>query len=302
MTREPGAAEALSYLLADAVERAAAWTVRVVARRRLGATGVAWNAEGVVVTADHVIESEDEVVIGLPDGSTTAAQVVGRDPGTDLAVLRIEAASLPAADRTPEGSTRVGQLALGLGRPGSSIQASLGVVSAIGGQWRTRRGRQIEGFVRSDVTFFPGFSGGPLIDAAGRLIGINTSRFGPSQGIAIPVAAASRVVDILLSKGRISRAYVGIGSQPVALPAALASKVGSQESGLLIVSVEPSSPADSAGVLVGDILVGLGDAAISDAADLQAQLGPERVGEAATLRVLRGGQPIELTVTLGERA
>lgn len=302
MTSTSSAAEALSNHLADAVEAAAAWTVRVVARRRLGATGVAWNAEGVVVTADHVIESEDDVLIGLPDGSTTSAQVVGRDPGTDLAVLRLDGATLPAADRTPEGSVRVGQLALGLGRPGSSIQASLGVVSALGGQWRTRRGRQIEGFVRSDVTFFPGFSGGPLIDAAGRLIGINTSRFGPGQGIAIPVVAASRVIDILLAKGRISRAYVGIGSQPVALSAAIASKVGNQESGLLIVSVEPSSPADSAGVLVGDILVGLGDASINDAADLQAQLGPERVGEAATLRVLRGGEPVQFSITLGERA
>ena len=302
MTSQSGAAEALSNQLADAVDRAAAWTVRVVARRRLGATGVAWNAEGVVVTADHVIESEDDVRVGLPDGSTTSAQVVGRDPGTDLAVLRFEGASLPAADRSPEGSVRVGQLALGLGRPGSSIQASLGVVSALGGQWRTRRGRQIEGFVRSDVTFFPGFSGGPLIDATGRLIGINTSRFGPGQGIAIPVAAASRVVDILVAKGRISRAYVGIGSQPVALSASLAPKVGGQESGLLIVSVEPSSPADAAGALVGDILVGLGDASITDAADLQAQLGPERVGEAVTLRVLRGGEPVQLSATLGERA
>ncbi|MCC6236860.1 MAG: trypsin-like peptidase domain-containing protein [Dehalococcoidia bacterium] len=302
MTSEPGAALALSNLLADAVDRAAAWTVRVVARRRLGATGVAWNAEGVVVTADHVIESEDDVQIGLPDGSTSRAHVVGRDPGTDLAVLRLEGATLPAADRAPEGSARVGQLALGLGRPGSSIQASLGVVSALGGQWRTRRGRQIEGFVRSDVTFFPGFSGGPLIDAGGRLIGINTSRFGPGQGIAIPAPAAARVIDILLAKGRISRAYVGIGSQPVALPAALAAKAGNQESGLLIVSVEPSSPADAAGILVGDILVGLGDAAITDAADLQAQLGPERVGEAVPLRVLRGGEPLERSVTLGERA
>ncbi len=301
MTTSPGAAEALSLSLADAAEHAARWTVRVAARRRIGATGVAWTTEGVVVTADHVIESEDDVTVGLPDGSAVPAQVVGRDPGTDLAVLRLDGASLPAADHAPEGSVRVGQLALGLGRPGSSIQASLGVVSALGGQWRTRRGRQIEGFVRSDVTFFPGFSGGPLIDVAGRLIGINTSRFGPAQGIAIPAAVAGRIIEVLLAKGRISRAYVGIGSQPVALPPALAARIAGQESGLLVVSVEPSSPADVAGLLVGDILVGMSGVAIADAADLQSQLGPERVGEAAVLQVLRGGAPLDLPATLGER-
>jgi S1-C subfamily serine protease len=302
MVGQPGPAEALSQSLANAVELAARWTVRVTARRRIGASGVVWASGGVIVTADHVIEQEDEVLIGQPDGTELPAQVVGRDPGTDLAVLRVVNATLPAADRAPEGSARVGNLVLGLGRPGASVQASLGVVSAVGGQWRTRRGRQIEGFVRSDVTFFPGFSGGPLIDAAGRLVGINTSRFGPGQGIAIPVAAAERVIDVLLAKGRISRAYVGIGSQPVALPPALAAKIGGQESGLLIVSVEAASPGERAGLLVGDILVGMSDEAIADAGDLQARLGPERVGAQVTLRVLRGGEPLELSATLGERA
>lgn len=295
-------AEQLSQSLAGAVERASAWTVRVSARRRIGATGVVWAAGGVIVTADHVLEQDDEVGIGQPDGTQVPAQVVGRDPGTDIAVLRVVGTALPVAERAPEDAARVGALAVAVGRPGSSVQASLGIVSAVGGQWRTRRGRQIEGFVRSDATFFPGFSGGPLIDAAGRLIGVNTSRFGPGQGITIPAAAADRVVDVLLAKGRITRAYVGIGSQAVALPAALAAKVGSQESGLLIVSVEATSPAERAGLLPGDILVGMNDDAIADAADLQARLGPERVGAAVTLRILRGGEPLGVQATLGERA
>ncbi len=297
-SQSPG--ETLSNALAEAVALASPWTVRVGARRRIGASGVAWRAGGVIVTADHVIEQEDEVQITFADGSDARAQVVGRDPGTDLAVLRVER-DLPVAERAPEAA-RVGALAIAVGRPGAGVQASLGIVSAIGGQWRTRRGRQIEGFVRSDATFFPGFSGGPLIDAAGRLIGVNTSRFGPGQGITIPVVAADRVVEVLLAKGRISRAYLGIGSQPIALPAALSAKVGEQETGLLVISIEAATPAENAGLLPGDILVGMEDAAITDASELQAQLGPERVGALVHLRVLRGGEPLTLEATLGERA
>ncbi|MFN8637943.1 MAG: trypsin-like peptidase domain-containing protein [Dehalococcoidia bacterium] len=300
MVSNQSASETLSNALAEAVALASPWTVRVGARRRIGASGVAWRSGGVIVTADHVIEQEDEVQITFADGSDARAEVVGRDPGTDLAVLRVEH-DLPVAARAPEAA-RVGALAIALGRPGAGVQASLGIVSAIGGQWRTRRGRQIEGFLRSDATFFPGFSGGPLIDAAGRLIGVNTSRFGPGQGITIPAAAADRVVDILLSKGRISRAYLGIGSQPIALPAALSAKIGEQETGLLVISVEGATPAEAAGLLPGDILVGMEDAAITDASDLQAQLGPERVGATVHLRVLRGGEPLTLEATLGERA
>lgn len=300
MVSSQSSGEALSNALAEAVALASPWTVRVGARRRIGASGVAWRAGGVIVTADHVIEQEDEVQITFADGTDARAQVVGRDPGTDLAVLRVER-ELPVAGRAPEAA-RVGALAIAVGRPGTGVQASLGIVSAIGGQWRTRRGRQIEGFVRSDATFFPGFSGGPLIDAAGRLIGVNTSRFGPGQGITIPAAAADRVVEVLLAKGRISRAYLGIGSQPIALPAALSAKVGEQETGLLVISVEPATPAEGAGLLPGDILVGMDDAAITDASELQAQLGPERVGALVHLRVLRGGEPLTLDATLGERA
>ena len=301
MTSERTTLEDISEGLASAAERAGAWTVRVAARRRIPATGVVWAEGGVVVTADHVIEQEDEVVVGLPDGTEVAAQVVGRDPGSDLAVLRVAGATIAPAVRA-QASARVGNLVLALGRPGAAVQASFGVVSALGGPWRTRRGRQIDGFVRSDTTFFPGFSGGPLIDAAGRLLGINTSRFGPGQGITIPTAAAESVVAALLASGRIRRAYLGVGSQPVALPAALAAKVGGQESGLLIVSLEAGTPADTAGLLMGDILVAMDGHPLTDAADLQGQLGAERVGAQAAVRVLRGGEPLDIAVTLGERA
>lgn len=292
--------EQASTALADAVERAGAHTVRVNARRRVPATGVAWG-DGLIVTTDHVIEREEEITVGLPDGREVAATLVGRDPGSDLAVLRVSEGGPAAPEMAPDGSARVGNFALALGRPGSSVQASLGAVSAVGGAWRGRGGAQVEGFIRSDTTFFPGFSGGPLVDARGRVIGINSSRFRPGPGITIPVAAVRRIVETLVSQGRIQRAYLGVGSQTTRLPAAIAAKVGGQESGLLIVGVEEDSPAGRAGLLVGDILVAFEGGPLPSTDALQSALGAAAVGSTATLRVLRGGEPVDVPVALGER-
>jgi S1-C subfamily serine protease len=179
--------------------------------------------------------------------------------------------------------------------------ASLGVISAIGGPWRTMRGSHIDGYIRTDTTFFPGFSGGPLVDAMGRVVGVNSSRLGRGAGVTIPAAAAAKVVDALVKQGRIRRGWLGVASQPARLPATLAAKLGGQESGLLLVMVEADSPADRAGLLMGDILVAMAGSPVIDTDDLQAQLGPESVGQARELKVLRGGNPVSLTVTVGER-
>ena len=288
--------------LATAVERAGASTVMVSARRRIPASGVVWSDDGLIVTSDHVLEREEEITVGLPDGNEAEAQLVGRDPGSDLAVLRVSAQGLSAAERAPEDATKVGHFVLAVGRPGrGGVQASIGVVSAVGGPWRGRRGRRIDGYLRSDTTFYPGFSGGPLADARGRVAGINSSRFRPGQGLTIASAAVGRVVDALVSHGRIRRAYLGIGSQVTHLPAALAEKAGGQETALLIVSVEEDSPAGRAALLVGDILTTIEGDAVRDTEELQAALEPDRVGTAVRLGVLRGGEPQELSVTLVER-
>jgi S1-C subfamily serine protease len=179
--------------------------------------------------------------------------------------------------------------------------ASFGVVSTVGGAWRTFRGAQVDGYIRSDTTFFPGFSGGPLVTVAGQVAGINSSRLWRGSGLTIPVAATAPIVDALLAGGRLRRGYLGIGSQATRLPEALAAKAGGQASGLLIVGVEPESPADAAGLLVGDILVRMGDTQLTDTDDLQAALGPSSVGQAVAVAVLRGGEPQTLTVTVGER-
>ena len=294
---------ALSDGMAAAVETAAVSVVTVRARRRIPATGIVWSADGLIVTADHVIEDEERITVVLPDGASYPATLLGRDPGADLALLRIEGitgieAPTTAATLAPEAAPRIGQFALAIGRPGAEIEASIGVVSAVGGPWRSRSGTRVAGYLRTDTTMFPGFSGGPLIDAHGRVLGMNSSRF-PERSIAVPAAAVATLVALLQQHGRVQRAYIGIASQAVALPAPAA---GGQQSGLLIVRVEAESPAAAAGLLVGDILLGIEGAPTSRSEELQDALGPERVGAAVRVQLLRGGVPHEVTVTLGERA
>lgn len=299
---DSGALAQLSDGLAAAVERAARSTVTVAARSRIAATGIVWAADGVVLTCDHVIEREDDITVGLPDGRDVKAALVGRDPGSDLAVLRVDAGSLVPADRVTAGDVRVGHLVLAVGRPSKEgPMASLGVVGAIGGPWRTVSGGQVDGYLRSDTTFYPGFSGGPLVTADGRVAGVNSSRLGRGAGLTIPAPAAETIAAALLSGGRIRRGYLGIGSQQARLPAALSAAVGGQATGLLVVMVEPGSPAETAGLLIGDILAAVRGHALTDLDSLQAVLGPDSVGKPTPVTVLRGGERRELSVTVGER-
>ncbi len=284
--------------LAAAVERAAGWTVMVGARRRIAASGLMWSADGLVVTADHVIEDEDGIVVGLPDGNEVQATLVGRDPGADLALLRVEGVATAPPELAPDGATRVGHLVLAVGRPAAgNAQASLGVASAIGGPWRSRSGTQVDGYLRSDTTFFPGFSGGPLVDVQGRVLGINSSRF-RGRGLTIAAAAVTKIVALLRDHGRVRRAYMGIASQGVRLPAGVA---GGQETGLLLVNVEADSPAGRAGLVLGDVLIAIEGSPTRNAEDLQGLLGPERVGTTVRLQLLRGGAPHEVSALLTER-
>lgn len=292
----------LSESLAAAVEKAGASTVLVNGRKRFGASGVIWNADGVILTSDHVLEREDDIKVVLADGTEHAATILGRDAGSDLALLKIVATGLVPAERAPVGGARVGNIVLALGRPTTEgPMASFGVISTIGGAWRTFRGTEVGGYIRTDTTFYPGFSGGPLIDVSGRVVGINSSRLGRGAGLTLPIGAVTAVADDLLSAGRVRRAYLGISSQTAKLPSALAGKVSGQETALLIVMVEPGSPAETGGIGIGDILVKFAGTAVSDTDDLQTLLGAERVGQATPVTVLRGGEPRELSITIGER-
>jgi len=290
-----------SETLADAVETAAASTVLVDARRRFPASGIAFGAD-LVLTADHVVERDEDICILLPDGSQSAAVVAGRDPGSDLAVLRLPQGNLRPAQPASRPA-RIGQLVLALGRPSADgVQASLGVVSALNGPVRTGRGGLLESYLRTDATPYPGFSGGPLIDAAGRVLGINTSGLAHGMSLTIPVGLAWETAATLAQHGHVRRGYLGIRSQPVAIPSAQQQSLGrEQASGLLLVGVEDNGPAAQAGLLVGDILVGLAGAPVTDPDDLLTRLVGAMVGQPALLQVLRGGQPVEFTVIIGER-
>lgn len=292
----------LSNSLAEVVADAQPWIVRVSGRRRFGATGMIWSADGLIVTADHVIERQDDIRVGLADGLELQAKLVGRDQGTDLALLKVDASGLSVAEFGTEAA-KVGHLALALGRPhGDQAMASLGVVSAVGGTWRTWRGGSIEGVIRSDVTLYPGFSGGPLLAANGQVIGLNTSILARGLAVTIPNKVISRVAEALSSGKGTKRGFLGIATQPVRLPDNLRSVLGlKQESGLLVVNVESDSPAERAGVMLGDTLVALDGRETSEITVLQDALGPGSAGSEQIARIVRAGQLTEVTITVGER-
>jgi S1-C subfamily serine protease len=288
----------LSQAIATTVETVGASVVRVEARPRFPASGIVWSSDGVIVTAHHVIEEEDNIQIGLGDGRTLGAKLVGRDPTTDLAVLRAQATGLDT--RTWADSIKVGHLVLALGRPGKTVMATLGIVSAYSEAWRTPAGGKLDRYLQTDVVMYPGFSGGPLVDASGQLIGLNTSALLRGISLTIPATTIKSVVETLLAKGRISRGYLGVGAQPVRLPAALAKQLN-QETGLLIVSVEPGGPAEKANLMLGDVIVALGNDPVRHLDDLLAALSGDRVGTTVPVRIVRGGQTMELKATVGER-
>jgi S1-C subfamily serine protease len=302
MTDETNPLIALSDAMAKSVEQAGVSTLLVDARRRIPASGIAY-ASDLVLTADHVVEREEEIRILLPDGSQRSASLAGRDSGNDLALLRLSDGGLIPA-RAAAQPARVGQLALALGRPTpDGIQASLGVVSALGGPVRTGRGGLLEQYLRTDTIPYPGFSGGPLIDANGQVLGLNTS--GLAHGgvsLTIPVGLAWQVAEALARHGRVRRGYLGIRSQPTSLPVAQQQALGrEQPAGLLLVGIEEDSPAMQAGLLVGDIMVGLAGESLTDPDQLLARLTGEIVGQSVPVEVLRGGQPVRIAVKIGER-
>ncbi|HYL22319.1 MAG TPA: trypsin-like peptidase domain-containing protein [Gemmatimonadales bacterium] len=292
--------KSLSDDLAQAVESAGGAVVAIHARRRIPASGVHWRP-GVVVATNHTIRRDEEITITLPDGAKVPATLAGRDPSTDLAVLKITAPGFTTATLY-DGLPRPGQLVLALGRPGPSVTASWGVVSSVDGPWRTWQGGELDALVRLDVGIYDGFSGGPLIDADARVLGINSSALARGAGAAIPVATVERVVTELLERGAIRRAYLGIGMQPVRIPQALAAKLKlASDVALLVVSLESGGPADQGGLLLGDVLLEIDGTALSDPADVLGFLGRDRIGRGVALRVIRGGQVKTVNITVGER-
>ncbi|HEY9735709.1 MAG TPA: S1C family serine protease [Trichocoleus sp.] len=297
----PSPLNALSNGLADAVAAVSNSVIAVQGRRRFSCSGFQWR-EGIFITADYVLKREGDLTVTLPNGETVVAELVGRDPSIDLVVLRLEGTDLPLPERSDLTQLRVGQIAIAAGRsPETGLSAGLGIISNLGGAWRTMQGRSIDRFIRPDISLYPTLLGGPLVDTQGRVIGMNLS--GPrSWPITVPVETLDRVVNALLQNGRIARGYIGVGLQPVEIPQAQQEALGlSGNTGVLVVSVEPGSPADQAGVLIGDIVLALGDHPVASLQNVQAVLGPETVGQSLSAQLIRGGQRIDVTLVVGER-
>jgi S1-C subfamily serine protease len=283
---------ALSNELAGAVEQAGRSVVAVHARPRFSSSGVFWRPD-VIVTAQHTIRREEEITITLPDGKNAPATLAGSDAGTDVAVLKVEAKGVPAGSRAA-APPAPGNLALAIGRSeDSGVNATMGIISAVSGSWRTWRGGRLDHYIRLDLTLYPGSSGGVVVNTAGEVIGIATSALSRIAGVAIPASTLDRVVDEILTRGRVARGYLGVGLQPVELP--------DHHTGLIVLQVERDGPADRAGVLIGDILIKLGGTGVGDTDDIQGVLESHAVGQTVPAEILRGGALRTIEVTVGER-
>ena len=290
----------LSNQMADAVEHIAPAVVLVNGRERQPASGIVYAPE-LVLTADHVLQ-QAEITIETHDKRKLAAQIVGRDAASDLAVLHVAGLELEAATTSAENA-RVGQLIMAVGRTNEEgPMASSGVVSAIGGPLRNGRGVLLERYLRTDAIPYPGFSGGALIDMQGHVLGLLTTGLAQGLTLAIPMQNAITIAETLARQGHVKRGFLGISSQLVELPAAQRPDgMKEQEYGLLIVKVDENSPAEKGGILLGDILVKLDGHAVRDSEDLQVILAGDRAGKTVPVEVIRGNQLHTLPVTIGQR-
>jgi len=285
--------------MAAAAAAAAPWVVRVEGGRRGPASGTVWSSDGMVLAAGHALEREEALTVGLEGGETAPAELLGRDPATDLAVLRVARGGLAPAEWS-DTAPRPGQLLLGLARPGSGPRLALGAVARVGPEWRTPAGGRLERYLEADLPLRPGFSGGLLLGAGGKALGLAAGGLLRGAALGIPPEALRRLVKAILAHGGVRRGFLGISTLPVRLPPAAARELG-REVGLLVTAVEPDSPAERAGLLLGDTVVQAAGQGVAHASELLPFLEEERIGEALLLRTLRAGAVREVPVTVGAR-
>jgi S1-C subfamily serine protease len=294
---------ALSNALALATERAAANVVAVHAEARGSASGVIWRT-GIIVTAEHALRRDEEIHATLPDARVVPAALAGRDPSTDLVVLKCAEAAVAVAAFGDAAALRPGNLTLVVGRTrASGPVAALGVVSLVAPERRTWTGAALTPYIRLDVGLQPTAIGGAVVDAQGRTVGMATPRFARFGAIAIPAPAIDRVVDTLLKKGHIPQGYLGVGLQPVRLPDALRQSLQrSEKTAAIVLEVEPESPAHKAGIVIGDILIALAGHPVARLEDVHGQLHGAAIGQQLALKFVRGGAVQEVNIVVGERS
>src|SRR6476661_638196 len=279
----------LSSKLSDAVEAAASYTVAIHARRRIPSSGVVWR-DGIIVSASHTVRRDGAVRVSLPDGTDAEATVIGRDPATDLVVLRASELSLAAAPRADARASAVGSLVMAVGRPGRTVSASFGIVSSVAEGWRTETGERIEGLLRLDLAVYDGFSGGAVVTTTRAVVGVNNSAFARGMAAVLPVSVVDAVVDELLTRGHRRRPFIGVGVHPVALGAAAVRRYDlADEVELVVVSLSEGEPADTAGLQLGDLIVGVAGKPLARPSDLRDALATVADGASVAVTLLRGG-------------
>ena len=292
----------ISEDLAQVAETVGQAVVALQPKESHAASGVIWQ-KGTVVAANHATRGE-EVTVLLPGGKSAVARTKGRDPSTDLAIFTLEGdVGTVVATAGDAKQLRVGHLMLALGRTRrGNLTASAGIISGLMEEWQTWQGGQIDRFIRPDLTLYRGYSGGPLVNAKGEVVGINTSGLRRGTPITIPSSTVTRVVNELLAKGHVERPYLGVALQPVAMPEEMRTRLNlGGRYGLLLVHVESEGPAAAAGLMLGDIVVEIGGRSIQQAHGWRGLLGKERVGEQVAVGIVRSGERKEITVTLGDR-
>ena len=296
MTESNNPLVALSAASAQLVERAAKAVVAVHHGGRGTISGIHWRS-GVIVTAEEMLEQEKDITVTLPGGRQVTTALAGRDPSTDVAVLRVAPDGLGVAEVIDASALHPGHLVLAVGNHAGAPLASFGMVAYVGGAWHSMRGGTIDSFLRLDLTLNPAGEGGALVDAQGRVLGMTVT--GPSRRVlAIPTATIDRSVDQLLAKGYVGRGYLGAGLQHARLPA---DATGSRRAGVLIASLDPEGPAARAGLLVGDVITAWNETPVERTRDVIRLLGPDSVGKSVELKLVRGGAPSVVKITVGER-
>jgi S1-C subfamily serine protease len=284
----------LSTAAAELVEHAGKSVVAVAHGGRGTVSGIHWRP-GVIVTAEEVLEQEKDITVTLPGGRQVTAALAGRDPSTDVAVLRIAPDGLGVAQTADAAVLRPGHLVLAVGNYAGAPLAALGTVAYVGGPWHSLRGGAIDSFLRLDLALNPAGEGGALLDTQGRVLGMVVH--GPRRRVlAIPSSTIDRAVDQLLAKGYVGRGYLGAGLQHVRV-----ASEGGRRSGVLVVSIDPEGPATRAGLLVGDIITAWSETPVERARDVMRLLGPDSVGKSVELKLLRGGAPATVRIVIGER-
>jgi serine protease DegQ len=294
--------KALSEESAAAIEKAGRSIVAVHARRRIPASGIHWK-QGIIVTADHGIDREEDITVSLPGGATAAATLAGRDATTDLAILRVENSQLPLPELDDSVALRPGNFVFTIGRTHEgSVRAGVTVVSVAGPAWRTWRGGTFDRTIRLERNLHPNFAGGAGADVQGRVLGMLTPAFSRFGAMLIPASTVERVAAELASKGHIGRGYLGVAMQTVRLPKKLRESLNIfGETAVMVMNVEPESPAEKAGVAIGDVFVSLQGQSVRDTDQLQQFLTGEQIGKSVKATIVRGGALKELAITVGER-